>query len=167
VDSISYITLGGIERKVIHIEGWENEGGDFIEGVGHRRGLWHPLEPQLDFEWIFVCYSLNDESYSIEMYDSPWLMPSMQQCEFEVGLEEISERNINMFPNPAYAYVSLFSETQISSIAITDFTGRIVFKQQPNATYADLDLRPFSSGYYLVRVTSDDNRIKTLKLINE
>jgi hypothetical protein len=167
VDSISYITLGGTERKVIHIEGWENEGGDFIEGVGHRRGLWHPLGPQLDFEWYFVCYTLNGESYFIDMYEAPWLMPSTQQCEFVVGLEEISERNINLYPNPANAYVSLVSASQINSIEITDFTGRIVFKLQPNSTYADLDIKILSSGYYFVRVTSDDNRIKTLKLIKE
>lgn len=167
VDSISYITLAGIERKVIHIEGWENEGGDFIEGVGHRRGLWHPLGPQLDFGWFFVCYSLNGESYFVDIYGAPWLIPSTEQCEFVVGLEEISEKKINMYPNPANDYVSLLSASQISSIEITDFTGRIVFKVQPNSTYTNLDIKILPSGYYFVRVTTDNNRIKTLKLIKE
>jgi hypothetical protein len=101
------------------------------------------------------------------MYGAPWLIPSMEQCEFVVGLEEISERNINMYPNPANTQVSFLFASQISSIEITDFTGRIVFKLQPNSTSANLDIDFLPSGYYFVRVTSDNNRFQTLELIKE
>jgi hypothetical protein len=163
VESISYTTLGGVDRKVISILGWGWE-GIFIEGVGHLRGLWHPNNVQLDFQTYLVCFSVNGEPYYASTDESPWLISSLENCEFEVSITEIPIGNIKIYPNPTNYSLNIESNSQITSIVISDFTGRTVHTQQPNSLYTNVNVESLPSGYYIVHTTSNNYLTETSKL---
>ena len=67
VIGISTITLGVIERKIITAtDGSKGDySSEYVEGVGHWRGLWQPNYVQLDCHSYLSCFSLNGEAYFV------------------------------------------------------------------------------------------------------
>ncbi len=165
VESISYITLGGYDRKVITIAGWSSPEGVYIEGVGHMRGLWHPNAVQLDFQTYLICFSVNGESYYVNTEESTWLIPSTENCEFVLSTTELPNRKISIYPNPTHYNLIIESKSQIASIEISDFTGRVLVKTIPNASRTNLNIESFATGYYFVKATTDSGYIETSKFL--
>lgn len=168
VESISYITLGGIERKVITVlsaqPSWEYI---YIEGVGHWRGIWHPNGPQLDCQSYLTCFSINGDSYVVNTDETPWIVPSTEICQFVVGIDEIETHETMVYPNPATLELSIQSSTPISSITISDLTGRNVYTTQPNATSTQVHIESLSTGYYFLSATTANGTVQTLKFLKD
>jgi Secretion system C-terminal sorting domain len=168
VESITYITLGGLERKVITTVGenssWEHI---YIEGVGHWRGLWNQNEQQLDCQTYLTCYSLNGESYFVNTDETPWLVPSTETCEFVVSIKEIAHDEISVYPNPARNELTIEVKSPISSLKVSDITGRIVLASHPNTTQINLNIEPLPTGCYFLSVTTESGSIETLKFLKD
>lgn len=166
VASISYLTLGGFERKVITVlaeeTSWEHI---YIEGVGHWRGLLYPNEQQLDCQTYLTCYSLNGEAYFVNTDENPWLAPSNENCEFVVGINEIVIQGISAYPNPTSDELNIQSATQISLIEISDPTGRILFTTKPNTSLFKFNTEMLTTGIYFLSATTEHGNIETLKFL--
>lgn len=169
VVSISTITLGGFERKVITVSEGSSEtcSFDYIEGVGHWRGIWHPNDQQLDCQSYLTCFSLNGESYFVNTEETPWLEPSTEDCEFVVGIGEMDSPEISIYPNPTKSALNIRSATIISSIEISDPTGRVVFTSKPNDKFCDINSESFAKGCYFMVLTSDNGNVQILKFLKD
>jgi photosystem II stability/assembly factor-like uncharacterized protein len=77
------------------------------------------------------------------------------------------KKQISAYPNPANEILHINSETSlIKEALIFDLLGREVYKSDFSAsTKVDLDLKSFSSGVYLLKVTSDSGKTETMKIM--
>lgn len=168
VESISYITLGGIERKVITVldenPSWEHI---YIEGVGHWRGIWHPNEPQLDCQIYLTCFSLNGESYVVNTDKNPWLIASSEDCEFVVDIEEMAISKFKVYPNPTSHVLNIQCATSILSIEISDPIGRIAISSKPKSTSVKVNTESLSPGCYFLFAIAQNGAFETMKFIKD
>lgn len=168
VVSISTITLGGIERKIITATPDGAESGywsQYVEGVGHwRGGIWE-INGSNDISCYsnFTCFSLNGESYFVNTDLNPWFVPSTEVCEFVVGLNEIATPQIKVYPNPTSDDLNIQCGSTIRSIEIFDLTGRVVLARQTNGKVIKIDTESLKTGSYYLGVSLENGIIKTMK----
>lgn len=70
--------------------------------------------------------------------------------EQEVGL------NVNVYPNPSSGVFTVTNDSKISTIEISDVSGRLVLSKNVNAVTTDFDLTEHAKGIYFVKVKSGD-----------
>ena len=81
-----------------------------------------------------------------------------------VSTGNVSEDLITISPNPTSGLVTLkINSTQISSCELITVTGDILQKIDPD-THLMLDLTPLPSGFYFLRVVSN-NQSKLYKIV--
>jgi hypothetical protein len=85
-----------------------------------------------------------------------------------VNIDEISERNISIYPNPAALYIKVESEYEIQQISLMSFSGaRVFFSENPNDYFsATISVADLTSGVYIAEVITSDGIIRR-KLIRE
>jgi hypothetical protein len=71
--------------------------------------------------------------------------------EHYVGVTSLSEKQINLFPNPAHGIVEIDSELPIQQINVFDNTGKQLLETQENK----VDLTNFKNGTYLFKILTD------------
>lgn len=85
-----------------------------------------------------------------------------------VVITSIESRNngIAVYPNPASEYIFVTSETSLESVQLLDSRGRRIHQEavQPNVKEYKVDLHPFETGIYLLRIKTA-NAIVTHKLV--
>jgi hypothetical protein len=72
------------------------------------------------------------------------------------SIDQISQNQFRVFPNPATAYVTIQSEDQINSLVVTDITGRIIQELPVNDFETTLDVSSFDSGIYLIAIHTEN-----------
>jgi hypothetical protein len=87
---------------------------------------------------------------------------------FAVNIDEISERNISIYPNPAALYIKVESEYEIQQISLMSLSGaRVFFSENPNDYFsATISVADLTSGVYIAEVITSDGIIRR-KLIRE
>ncbi len=70
---------------------------------------------------------------------------------------------IELFPNPTTGKLTVTASTEISSVAIYDMLGRIVFTGKYDAQHVEVDISSLQNGLYMVRINEYETR-KILKL---
>ncbi|TSA24264.1 MAG: T9SS C-terminal target domain-containing protein [Bacteroidetes bacterium] len=68
-----------------------------------------------------------------------------------VGIDERTTTSVMIYPNPATNFITIKSDRTISSVQITDFSGKVLYR----GTETNLDIRNLSSGIYFVRTVTD------------
>lgn len=83
-----------------------------------------------------------------------------------VGVEEVVEQEVTIYPNPAKDYAIIRTENGYSKIVLSDIQGRIVYTTTGNNTAmtAEIPLANVGSGVYVVQIYSD-NKVVTRKII--
>jgi hypothetical protein len=77
---------------------------------------------------------------------------------FPTSVEEIREKELTLYPNPATDRVSVDVE-DIYNVEIMDVSGRIILeKKKYSGGY--IDISNLSKGFYLIRFTGDKNFIE-------
>lgn len=76
------------------------------------------------------------------------------------------ELDVNIKPVPAHDFITLSSTEHVAKIEIYDVAGRKVMEQSrfDNPT---IDISALAPGVHVVRVYSDDNSLRTIKIIKE
>ncbi|NNC84286.1 MAG: T9SS type A sorting domain-containing protein [Flavobacteriales bacterium] len=80
-----------------------------------------------------------------------------------VGVDELDEF-LEVYPNPAAEHLMINSSSRVTEIRILDMNGQVV-----HATIAPdqmVDLKSFSSGYYLIELTTEKGA-RTFKILKE
>jgi hypothetical protein len=94
-------------------------------------------------------------------------MDSCQACLPANQVNELSNADLNLYPNPTTGKVTLKLSKLISgNLAILDVTGRILLSDQLNGLSHELDLSALSSGTYYVQIQSE-NASLTKKVIKK
>lgn len=79
------------------------------------------------------------------------------------SVSEVDVANINLFPNPANAKVTVTSDSPIQQISIFNIAGQQVYSNNVGAESHSIELGDFNNGIYMVRVLTA-NGMETYKL---
>ena len=74
--------------------------------------------------------------------------------------------NISIYPNPFTNVFSVNSDAR-GSIVVYDVMGKIIKTKNLDLGITKLDLSNYPGGIYIMKVTNDNNQIKTVKLIKQ
>ena len=80
------------------------------------------------------------------------------------GIENVADDGILLQPNPADRQVTVSAPLPLHRVEVYDMAGRLVEAHQPNGTALQIDLKAYTSGTYLVKVTTN-NGTTTKKLV--
>ncbi|HEX8314356.1 MAG TPA: T9SS type A sorting domain-containing protein, partial [Flavisolibacter sp.] len=83
-------------------------------------------------------------------------------------VEEVKDKTIDIYPNPASSYFVVFSHTATagSAIAVTDLNGRIIKRALLTANATRIVTSDIANGLYIVRITDAKGKtVRTEKII--
>ncbi|MCF6295826.1 MAG: T9SS type A sorting domain-containing protein [Flavobacteriaceae bacterium] len=74
--------------------------------------------------------------------------------------------NVKVYPNPFNNIVNIDTESN-SKIEIYNLLGKRILTQSINRGNSQLDMSKYANGVYIVKITNENNQIKTLKIIKK
>lgn len=84
---------------------------------------------------------------------------------YNVGIDEVGNLNINIYPNPATRYINLSSTEEMKEAVVYNTVGQQVLRQSVNGNSAVLDLGNLVPGSYSLRIVSQNGDQTTRKFI--
>lgn len=81
-----------------------------------------------------------------------------------VGRDEIT--NLSLYPNPVKDILTIKSNSELASIKIFNVVGQKVFEQNSQLSER-INLSELHAGVYFVKLTDNENRVSTRKIILE
>jgi hypothetical protein len=118
-----------------------------IEGLGHERGLFEPMQLILEFYSEFHCYGESNVPLFGDL-----------DCVLNVGTDEyfIGKNGLNIFPNPATSFITIQIQESIpiEQVSIYNHLGQKVLETKPvNNT---MDVSMLKPGIYFLEVVTKD-----------
>ncbi|MFY0483106.1 T9SS type A sorting domain-containing protein [Flavobacterium sp. PLA-1-15] len=103
----------------------------------------------------------SEETYqSIGMDNISWeINPELSNGNFETAA-------FSLYPNPVKDVINLSYKQNITNVSIFNLLGQKVYESNLDSTSAQINMSGFSSGSYIVKITSDD-QTKAIKIIKE
>ena len=81
-------------------------------------------------------------------------------------MEELEATQFTLYPNPTQGIVSLKVENMtIREVEVYDIFGKMIYSQTAVENELQLDLTQNQTGVYLVKITSENNRSITKKVV--
>ena len=81
----------------------------------------------------------------------------------QVGLDELYESSLNVYPNPTHGLISIQSNSATQeNISITDTTGRIVYSSTLSGNFNSIDVSHLSGGVYYLTI-GDNKSLRVIK----
>ena len=164
VTEVSTITdHNGVSRKKITFSfvGLEDATEYWIEGVGSNRGFiymgQYAPDPQGEGDiFHLLCYHIGDNLI--------FTNPEYNTCDIDEIDENLTENNINIYPNPAKDIVKILNnnDLNITNIEIVDLTGRIVLSTDKAD---DINISELSEGQYFVKIYGETTIVKKLFIV--
>ena len=162
VTEVTTITdLNGVSRKMItfSFSGLPSDVTEFwIEGVGSSRGFMHvglwEADHSSDGEmYHLLCYHVDD--------DVIYVNPEYNTCDIDDVEENMTEKGISIYPNPAKDIVILQNDNNIniSGIEIVDLTGRVVMS---TTNIEKIDISELPEGQYFIKINGETTFMKKL-----
>jgi len=171
VISVEPVTLGdGSERNKWTLQYSDNQSGyyllveEWIEGIGNVRQGWrHPTaQTCIDIgHWLRCYYQDGDWVESFEL-----LAPGADCCML-VGVEDQSIFDFTIYPNPTNSELNILGPNLISTITVSDITGRVVLRIQPNSNHTQVNVEALQSGSYFLMATTRVGNIVVRKFIKD
>ncbi|MEE4256535.1 MAG: T9SS type A sorting domain-containing protein, partial [Bacteroidales bacterium] len=121
-------------------------GGDYVSD-----GMFHPAEAGLGDHIITYAYTNAAGCESIVEQTI-----TVESC---VGITEVSEDGIQIFPNPARDMVKLTSAAELISIKVFNNLGQAVIEKTVNGNSYQLNTSDLESGLYFIRLETENNSI--------
>jgi hypothetical protein len=84
--------------------------------------------------------------------------------ELNVAVQSYDMSKVSVFPNPTTDYLSLSGLAGNEILEIYSMSGKLMLS---TISHANVDLRDFSSGAYVLRIIKDNDHIATLKFIKQ
>ncbi|MBE0661581.1 MAG: choice-of-anchor J domain-containing protein [Bacteroidales bacterium] len=83
-----------------------------------------------------------------------------------VGINELPDKRVSIFPNPASSSVNVNSNSEIKQIELVNMVGTRVLSQEMNDLNTGIDVSSFKNGLYFMRLyTIDGIVVKKLHII--
>ncbi len=106
-------------------------------------------------QWIFdIDNNWPDGVYNVEVVFGGNTYETIFGVNTNLGVEDLHQTEIVMYPNPATSQVFLDSNKPIDSITLFDLAGRSIRSFQPHTSKAEIDLMDLASGIYLIKAVS-------------
>ena len=181
VDSIQMVTLeDGSERKKFYLDHVNDELDIqffpiiWIEGIGAiNQSLTFPASTivvGVGTNTTLICAEHGGQL--IYETEDTSLLNDYENCHWvPIGVEEIDQSQIEVFPNPVENILSVRKVNgnfgKASKIEITDLHGRIVLNEESagGKGIIELDLSSIDSGIYLLRMKSESGKKFTEKIV--
>jgi hypothetical protein len=103
----------------------------------------------------------NPKSEKVRLYDMDVPAPLREAS------ETARELNVSVFPNPASDQITITAGEAISSIEISDITGKIIKSMNSNLTETktEISLAGFKKGLYIIKVVSESGDVTINKFV--
>lgn len=158
VVSIDTVIVNGVARRKFNLSTTYVMSTFIIEGIGHERGLFEPMDVMLDFAGQLFCYSEN----GVAVY------PLTNAFCF-AGLNNLPDAAlVKVYPNPSSGSFELDLSGMkggVQEITILDANGKklnLSFKAESNGHYS---FSMNTKGVYTVRVIGVNKAVATQKLV--
>lgn len=158
----------------------------FIEGQG---GLRNPIifHPNLGAQPIFLADLLNEHDIDTSMFDGigykissdgkyigGWISgPAFMATGWAVYLDdavmsvsEVNNSNLTFYPNPVKDVLNLNSKSPIQNVSVYNLAGQKVISNS-NLTNNQINVSSLNSGVYVFRVTLQNGKTETLKVVKK
>jgi len=166
VDSVDTISIQGIARKRIMLEGHNAYGHSveetWISGIGSLSGILFNGSFAVGYDGSYLrCLNQGDTL----LYKYPYA----EDCFYSnhvgmIGTYGISEK-IEIFPNPTADLITIESDkADRIEILITSLNGQLILSREMEGTTHQLDLSSFEKGVYFITIRSQDF-VTTRKII--
>ncbi len=94
-----------------------------------------------------------------------WLVKVINsEDSLSVGIDEISDSTVNVYPNPAHSVLNIEGPAQNSIISIFDLSGKIFVDNKPVNNI--LDISSLQEGIYIIRIINN-GRTEWIKFIKK
>jgi len=163
VMEIDSVLVGNSYRKRYMIQD-RSLGPDYwIEGIGSTKDLFMPFT--YEFEWSLYTLCFTDTT----TYHINWPYNGQDSCHYSVptGISEISEKGIQLYPNPSTDYISFELPEKINpvSIELYNMRGQMIFHEPCYESPNRINISQLSSGEYFALVTV--NQKKTILIFTK
>lgn len=154
------------ERKIWGMQWLTNTGlGEFgiyswIEGIGSTKGLlWRGSPSGYDFtHGLENVFQLGD---TLLVRDSAMCKAS------NIGLVDLSVREVDVYPNPFSGSVDLNGIAQYSELKVYDTMGKTVFRQSLDANSVKIDLSALNPGLYIFTLSDKSGKQMVRRLLKQ
>ncbi len=145
----------------------------------------HGAEPSSD-KYVFVSKTVTTVTYSLTNYVvgvvtaggyvSTNLLCYNTLSAAREGKEETDELNttienasslLTIYPNPFSDNLTVYNLSSGSTIQVIDITGRTIFTKTSVASIENISLSNLSTGVYLLRVVTNDQKVTTQRIIKQ
>ncbi len=137
-----------------------------IEGIGCVKFPSATLDPRnpIETRYMVNCFRNNGIQPAVSPAVGPFyedISPTLlyfdnnASCDYVfMGVKEESKEAdlVTIFPNPATEFLTINCREKISSVQITEMTGRTVYQHKCNSEHIKIDVSHIPSGVYLIRV---------------
>lgn len=165
VVAIDSVLFGSEYRRVYSLTG-ANYGGieELVEGVGFNTGF---------FEWTPFGSPGIGKYLQCYLYDGIGVYPFDSNCSSPLSVDQDINNapEITVFPNPAIDEIILTASTQnrVEKIQLIDISGRQLggVVSRFRSSDVQIDISRLVAGTYLILVTFDDGRSKSVKVVKQ
>ncbi len=103
-----------------------------------------------------------DGSLTLEFYSDQGVTANgfvaLVSCDERLGLSNFSGIDFTYYPNPANDIVNLSAKTEMTSVAVYNITGQLLYNRNINAMESKVDISAFSTGTYFFKLKFDDKQ---------
>lgn len=157
------------EMQSFYIAGDEITNGGYYVSYSHSRSIfdtiWRdtligcqmPFSPYFKKDGVWKSFA-EDSIYQfyqkcfIEMY--PILLIRHDSTDTSSLADEITDKHLNVYPNPANDIVYIQSGFRIISVEVLDINGNIVKKEEPDTNETELVISSLQPGSYILKITT-------------
>lgn len=109
-----------------------------------KDGVWKSFAEDSIYQFYQKCF--------IEMY--PILLIRHDSTDTSSLADEITDKHLNVYPNPANDIVYIQSGFRIISVEVLDINGNIVKKEEPDTNETELVISSLQPGSYILKITT-------------
>jgi hypothetical protein len=84
-----------------------------------------------------------------------------------VGLNDIKQNKIQVFPNPSHDFVFIESEFNLNSITLIDILGKTIERKIPNSKSTYFDMKTLEKGVYTIETRDEVNGLRIFKIVKD
>lgn len=115
--------------------------------------------------WPNIAYGKNGVLFLTGYRDT---MANVMYLGNLTGVDEVkAECIVTVYPNPANEQLNIQTQ-QAGSLVLTDITGRVILQASTPLSYQKaIDISMLAKGVYLLRFSSNDGAVETVKVVKE
>ena len=84
---------------------------------------------------------------------------------FAIGIENVSENSISVYPNPANELVNITTSGK-GKVEVYNIAGELIYSEIINNVNSTIDISNFVDGVYLLEITSNEQRYNHKLIVN-